>query len=145
MKKLPACIVALSLPFAACQLSVPSPNTSSPNAIIGKWEYKSIELEGYDAMTDEGKKFQDTVNQTNSGLTIRFSPSREFESDQPGGLEENNKIADYALLPDNLLVIEQDTVVIHQVNDTSLVLYRPGQSFMIFKRIGFTGTEPGRR
>ena len=84
-------------------------------------------------------------NKRNKGLTIRFSPNGQYESDQPGGVEENNKITDYKVV-DNLLILETDTILILEISDRFLRLHKDENSpDVMFQRINFTGTEPDRQ
>ena len=57
------------------------------------------------------------------GLTVRFSPEGQFESDQLGGMETNNTIADYVILSGVKLVIEKDTSLIERVDDNSITTF----------------------
>ena len=111
--------------------------------IIGKWEfYQFYSKEDLSAAQKEDLK---TFNKSNKGLTIRFSPNGQYESDQPGGVEENNSITDYKVI-DNLLILETDTILILEANDRFLRLHKDENSpEVMFKRINFTGTEPGRQ
>lgn len=111
--------------------------------IIGKWEfYQFYSKEDLSAAQKEDLK---TFNKSNKGLTIRFSPNGQYESDQPGGLEANNKITDYKVV-DDLLIIENDTLHILEVSDHFLRMHKDENSpAIMFKRINFTGTEPGRQ
>ena len=119
-------------------------NADTAKLIIGKWEFLKFHSDG--KLTDEMKTDLTNFNSLNRGLTIRFSPSGEFESDQPGGSQENNSIADYKVLPGNKLLIEKDTLQVVEVNKTFLFLYKNEFSpQIIFRRLNSTGTEPGRR
>ena len=82
---------------------------------------------------------------SNIKLTIRFSPNGQYESDQPGGVEENNKIADYKVV-DKMLLIEGDTIQIQEVSEKFLRLHKDKiVPDIMFNRNNFTGTEPGRQ
>lgn len=111
--------------------------------IIGKWEfYQFYSKENLSAVRKEDLK---TFNKSNKGLTIRFSPNGQYESDQPGGVKENNSITDYKVV-DNMLLIEGDTIQILEVSDRFLRLHKDENSpDVMFKRINFAGTEPGRQ
>lgn len=113
-------------------------------AIVGKWSF----LKFYSAYTlpDSLQAELDAVNASNKGLTVRFSPSGEFESDQPDGPPENNKIADYKILPGNRLLIENDTLLILDLDEAFLKVRKDADHpDVVFGRINNTGTEPGRR
>ncbi len=111
--------------------------------IIGKWEFYQFYFND-DRSAEENENIKNN-NKRNKGLTIRFSPNGQYESDQPGGVEENNKITDYKVV-DNLLILETDTILILEVSDRFLRLHKDENSpDVMFKRINFTGTEPGRQ
>ena len=119
-------------------------NQGADKQIIGKWQF--VKFYTKEDPTKDMQAELDEHNSLNKELTIRFSPSGEFESDQPGGPEENNKIADYKLLPGNRLLIEKDTLSIIRVDDTYLSLSKDDNlPEIMFRRINNTGTEPGRR
>ncbi|MCF1715650.1 hypothetical protein L0U88_13515 [Flavihumibacter sp. RY-1] len=111
--------------------------------IIGKWEfYQFYSKENLSAARKDDLK---TFNKSNKGLTIRFSPMGQYESDQPGGVKENNSITDYKVV-DNMLLIEGDAIQILEVSERFLRLHKDENSpDVMFKRINFTGTEPGRQ
>ena len=119
---------------------------SSPDyakTIIGKWEF--YQFYSKEDLSTNQKEDLKSFNKSNKGLTIRFSPNGQFESDQPGGVEENNKIADYKVV-DNMLLIESDTIHILEVSERFLRLHKDENSpDVMFNRINFTGTEPGRQ
>ena len=111
--------------------------------IIGKWEFYQFYF-NEDRSAEENENINNN-NKRNKGLTIRFSPNGQYESDQPGGVEENNRITDYKVV-DNLLILETDTIHILEISDRFLSLHKDENSpDVMFKRINFTGTEPGRQ
>ncbi len=119
---------------------------SSPDyakTIIGKWEF--YQFYSKENLSSKRKADLMSFNKSNKGLTIRFSPNGQFESDQPGGVIENNTIADYKVLED-MVLIENDTFKILEVSEKFLRLHKDNNSpDVMFKRINFTGTEPGRQ
>lgn len=135
---IPACI---SIFILAVISSCSSPDYAK--LIIGKWEfYQFYSKEDLSAVRKEDLK---TFNKSNKGLTIRFSPNGQYESDQPGGVKENNSITDYKVV-DDMLLIEGDTIQILEVSERFLRLHKDENSpDVMFKRINFTGTEPGRQ
>ncbi|MCG7753141.1 hypothetical protein [Flavihumibacter cheonanensis] len=105
---------------------------SSPDyakTIIGKWEF--YQFYSKEDLSTNQKEDLKSFNKSNKGLTIRFSPNGQFESDQPGGVIENNTIADYKVLE-----VSEKFLRLHKDNNSPDVM---------FKRINFTGTEPGRQ
>jgi hypothetical protein len=111
--------------------------------IIGKWGFYQFYFND-DRSVEENENINNH-NKRNKGLTIRFSPNGQYESDQPGGVEENNRITDYKVV-DNLLILETDTILILEISDRFLRLHKNENSpDVMFQRINFTGTEPGRQ
>jgi hypothetical protein len=97
-------------------------------------------------ITPDMQKELEYFNKMNRGLTIRFSPNGQYESDQPGGSDENNSISDYKVIPGDKIIIENDTIQVLEVDQSFLMLYKDDASpKMMFRRINNTGTEPGRR
>lgn len=111
--------------------------------IIGKWEFYQFYF-NEDRSAEEIENIK-KYNKSNKGLTIRFSPNGQYESDQPGGVKENNSITDYKVV-DDMLLIEGDTIQILEVSERFLRLHKDENSpDVMFKRINFAGTEPGRQ
>lgn len=118
-------------------------NPDYAKLIIGKWEFYQFYFND-DRSAEENENINNN-NKRNKGLTIRFSPNGQYESDQPGGVEENNKITDYKVV-DNLLILETDTILILEISDRFLRLHKDENSpDVMFQRINFTGTEPDRQ
>lgn len=112
--------------------------------LVGKWEFVEFYAKG--ESTPEMEAALEDANRINRGLTIRFSPAGQFESDQPGGGRENNSISDYRVLPDGRLLVEKDTLTILKVDGSFLQLHKDENSFdVMFRRLNSTGTEPGRQ
>lgn len=131
-------LILLTATLASCASKDPA------KEIIGKWSFLKFYSDNH--LPDSLQAELDAINASNKGLTVRFSPSGEFESDQPDGPPENNKIADYKVLPENKLVIENDTLLILDLDEAFLKV-RKNENFpdVVFGRINNTGTEPGRR
>lgn len=137
-------IAALTILVLSTTLLLSCSNADSSKLLIGKWAFLKFYTES--ETTKEMDAELESYNSLNKGLTIRFSPQGEYESDQPGGDEGNNKISDYKLLPGNKLVIEDDTIQIVNVDQSFLTLYKDESSpNVMFRRVNNTGTEPGRR
>ncbi len=133
--------VCISIFMLATISSCSSPDYAK--TIIGKWEF--YQFYSKEDLSTNQKEDLKSFNKSNKGLTIRFSPNGQYESDQPGGVKENNSITDYKVV-DNMLLIEGDTIQILEVSERFLRLHKDENSpDVMFKRINFTGTEPGRQ
>jgi hypothetical protein len=134
-------LTLLLLSSVTFSLSCASADTGK--LLIGKWQFMKFYTD--DKITPELQEEINYFARANKGLTVRFSPNGEFESDQPGGPDDNNRIADYRVIS-NKIVIEKDTIQVVNVDQSFLVLSRDEYSPKImFRRLNNTGTEPGRR
>ena len=75
------------------------------------------------------------ANRANKGLILTFSNDNKFKSEQKGGMEINNSIGKYTLLPDNRIVIMEDTIKIERLDNVYFQMYQKGRPTIVFKRI----------
>lgn len=97
--------------------------TDKKDLIVGEWTFEkfqfSKELEIIMSPTERKK-----ANETNKGLVIKFTADNKYSSEQKGGGAINNSKGIYRLLPNNKLIIMEDTSTIIQLDKIYLKLYR---------------------
>ena len=110
--------------------------TSKKDLLIGKWQFEKFisEYEGSEITTEEEQMIKD-ANRANKGLILTFSNDNKFKSEQKGGMEINNSIGKYTLLPDNRIVIMEDTIKIERLDNVYFQMYQKGRPTIVFKRI----------
>ena len=110
--------------------------TSKKYLLIGKWQFEKFisEYEGSEITTEEEQMIKD-ANRANKGLILTFSNDNKFKSEQKGGMEINNSIGKYTLLPDNRIVIMEDTIKIERLDNVYFQMYQKGRPTIVFKRI----------
>ena len=110
--------------------------TSKKDLLIGKWQFEKFisEYEGSEITTEEEQMIKD-ANRANKGLILTFSNDNKFKKKKKGGMEINNSIGKYTLLPDNRIVIMEDTIKIERLDNVYFQMYQKGRPTIVFKRI----------